>query len=51
VELLWQMRRQGFVVTEVPIHWEDQPDSRVGGTTGFAMLKGLMKIRFGHRPE
>ncbi|WP_245618567.1 hypothetical protein [Methanogenium cariaci] len=41
VELLWQMRRQGgFVVTEVPIHWEDQPDSRVGGTTGFAMLKG-----------
>ncbi|KAF1078476.1 glycosyltransferase [Methanogenium sp. MK-MG] len=51
VELLWQMKRQGFVVEEVPIHWEDQPDSRVGSTTGLAMLKGLMKIRFGHRPQ
>ncbi|MDE4908019.1 glycosyltransferase family 2 protein [Methanogenium marinum] len=50
VELLWQMKRQGFVIQEVPIRWEDQPDSRVGSTTGFAMLKGLLKIRFGRLP-
>ena len=49
VELLWRMKRQGFVVREVPIRWEDQPDSRVGSTTGFTMLKGLVKIRFGRR--
>ncbi len=51
VELLWEMKRQGFVVREVPIRWEDQPDSRVGSTTGFGMLKGLMMIRFGRRSE
>lgn len=50
VELLWQMKRQGFLIREVPIRWEDQPDSRVGSTTGFAMLKGLVQIRFGGRP-
>lgn len=49
VELLWQMKRQGYVVREVPIRWEDQPDSRVGSTTGIAMLKGLVQIRFGRR--
>ena len=47
VELLWQMKRQGYTVHEVPIRWEDQPDSRVGSTTGFAMLKGLLQVRFG----
>jgi dolichol-phosphate mannosyltransferase len=51
VELLWQMKRQGFIVREVPIRWEDQPDSRVGSTTGLGMLKGLLKIRFGRQPE
>jgi len=47
VELLWQMKRQGYTVHEVPIRWEDQPDSRVGSTTGFAMLRGLVMVRFG----
>lgn len=47
VELLWQMKRQGYTVREVPIRWEDQPDSRVGSTTGFAMLRGLLLVRFG----
>jgi glycosyltransferase involved in cell wall biosynthesis len=47
VELLWQMKRQGYFVREVPIRWEDQPDSRVGSTTGFAMLRGLVLVRFG----
>lgn len=50
VELLWRMKQQGFVVREVPIRWEDQPDSRVGSTTGLGMLKGLVKIRFGRLP-
>lgn len=49
VELLWQMKKQGYVVREVPIRWEDQPDSRVGSTTGFAMLKGLVLVRFGRQ--
>ena len=48
VELLWQMKRQGYTVREVPIRWEDQPYSRVGGTTGIVMLKGLVQIRYGH---
>lgn len=48
VELLWQMKQQGFTVREVPIRWEDQPNSRVGNTTGIAMLKGLVQIRYGH---
>lgn len=50
VELLWQMKKQGYHVREVPIRWEDQPDSRVGSTTGFSMLKGLLRVRLG-RPE
>ncbi|NLO77599.1 MAG: glycosyltransferase [Methanomicrobiales archaeon] len=49
VELLWQMKRQGYTVREVPIHWQDKPCSRVGSTTGFSMLKGLVQVRYGHR--
>lgn len=49
VDLLWQMKKQGCLVREVPIRWEDQPDSRVGSTTGFGMLKGLFLVRFGRK--
>ncbi|WAI02058.1 glycosyltransferase [Methanogenium organophilum] len=47
VELLWQMKKQGYEVREVPIRWKDQPDSRVSSTTGVAMLKGLVQVRLG----
>ena len=29
VDLLWQLRREGFTILEVPTEWRDQPGSKV----------------------
>jgi glycosyltransferase involved in cell wall biosynthesis len=47
VELLWRLRRAGYVVTEVPIVWQNKGDSRVQKRDMIRMLKGLFAIRFG----
>ncbi|PKL69930.1 MAG: glycosyl transferase [Methanomicrobiales archaeon HGW-Methanomicrobiales-1] len=47
VELLWRLQRAGYSITEVPIIWQNQGDSRVQKRDMFRMLKGLFAIRFG----
>ncbi len=47
VELLWQMRKAGYSVTEVPIVWQNTGDSRVQKRDMIRMLTGLFAIRFG----
>jgi len=47
VELIWRMRQSGFVVTELPIIWQNRGDSRVKGQDAFSMLVNLVKLRFG----
>jgi dolichol-phosphate mannosyltransferase len=47
VELIWRMRASGFVVTELPITWQNRGDSRVKGQDAFSMLMNLIKLRFG----
>jgi glycosyltransferase involved in cell wall biosynthesis len=47
VELIWRMRASGFVVTELPIIWQNRGDSRVKGQDAFSMLLNLVKLRFG----
>ncbi|MEI7858168.1 MAG: dolichyl-phosphate beta-glucosyltransferase [Methanomicrobiales archaeon] len=46
VELLWRMQRAGYIVTEVPIHWQNRGDSRVQTRDIITMIKGLFTIRF-----
>jgi dolichol-phosphate mannosyltransferase len=47
VELLWRLQRAGYNITEVPITWQNQGDSRVQKRDMIRMLKGLFAIRFG----
>jgi len=47
VELLWRLRCSGYVVSEVPIEWQNKGDSRVQKRDMFRMLSGLFKVRFG----
>ena len=47
VELLWRLQQAGYVVTEVPIVWQNKGDSRVQKRDMIRMLKGLFAIRFG----
>lgn len=47
VELLWRLQRAGYLVTEVPIIWQNKGDSRVQKRDMIRMLKGLFAIRFG----
>jgi len=46
-DALWQLKRAGIKVLEVPITWRDQGGSGIQvGRDGFKMLSGLLKIRF-----
>lgn len=49
VELLWRLKKAGFVIGEFPIAWQNTGDSRVRGTDMIRMLVGLLKIRLFQR--
>ena len=50
-ELLIIAARRGFRIKEIPVHWEDDPDSRVRiVSTAWADIKGLLRLRFGGIP-
>lgn len=46
VELLWRLQREGYVVGEFPIQWQNNGDSRVRRRDMIRMLAGLFKVRF-----
>jgi len=46
VELLWRLKRAGFVVTESPVAWKNTGDSRVRSSDMARMLAGLIRVRF-----
>ncbi len=47
-ELLILCEKNGYSVEEVPVRWEDDPDSRVRiVSTAYEDLKGLARLRFG----
>jgi len=46
-ELLLLAERMGFRISEVPVKWADDPDSRVRiASTAWEDLKGLVRVRF-----
>jgi len=47
VELLWRLKRAGYIVSEVPIEWQNKGDSRVQKRDMLRMLSGLFMVRFG----
>jgi hypothetical protein len=47
VELLWRLRKAGFIIREVPIRWQNDKDSRVRSTDMINMSAGLLRVRFG----
>jgi glycosyltransferase involved in cell wall biosynthesis len=47
VELLWRLRQNGYRVEEIPITWENQGESKVGAGDAEAMLRGMLRLRFG----
>ncbi|WOX55759.1 glycosyltransferase family 2 protein [Methanoculleus palmolei] len=47
VELLWQLRRRGCRVVEVPITWENRDESKVNASDAKEMLLGMIRLRFG----
>ena len=50
-ELLIIAARRGFRIKEIPVHWEDDPDSRVAIVrTAWEDVKGLLRLRFGGIP-
>ena len=51
-ELLIIAAARGFRIKETPVHWEDDPDSRVKIIpTAWGDIKGLLRLRFGGIPE
>ena len=47
-ELLILCEKNGYSVEEIPVRWEDDPDSRVRiASTAYEDLKGLARLRFG----
>lgn len=51
-ELLLIAKHSGFRIKEIPVHWEDDPDSRVKIiSTAWEDIKGLLRLRFGGMPE
>ena len=47
-ELLILAEKNGFRIKEIPVHWVDDPDSRVRIlNTAFEDLKGLLRLRLG----
>jgi glycosyltransferase involved in cell wall biosynthesis len=50
-ELLIIAAKRGFHIREIPVHWEDDPDSRVKIVrTAWEDIKGLLRLRFGGIP-
>ena len=51
-ELLIIAASRGFQIKEIPVHWEDNPNSRVKVIpTAWEDLKGLLRLRFGGIPH
>ena len=51
-ELLLIAAGRGFRIKEIPVHWEDDPDSRVKiVSTAWQDIKGLLRLRFGGIPK
>ena len=51
-ELLIIAARRGLRIKEIPVHWEDDPDSRVKIIrTAWEDIKGLLRLRFGGIPR
>ena len=51
-ELLIIASRRGYRIKEIPVHWEDDPDSRVRIIrTAWGDIKGLLRLRFGGIPS
>lgn len=50
VELLVIARKLGYRIVEVPVHWENSPDSKVQMLRdGPGMLRDLLRVRWRHR--
>lgn len=47
VELLWQMRKAGLQVIEIPSVWNDAGDSRLQTSDAFSMFTTLLRLRLG----
>lgn len=45
VELLAVARHHGFKITERPIRWENDPNSKVGASAYFDVLREVMQVR------
>ncbi|PWR75161.1 dolichyl-phosphate beta-glucosyltransferase [Methanospirillum stamsii] len=45
VELLWQLKKRGYSLIEVPVIWNDTLDSRLRLSDTIAMLATLLRIR------
>ncbi len=51
-ELLLIAEKFGYRIKEVPVHWKDDPDSRVRiVSTAMEDVKGLLRLRFGGMPR
>ncbi len=51
-EILVIAARRGYRIKDVPVHWRDDPDSRVKVVqTAWGDLKGLIRLRFGGIPR
>ncbi|MDA1278508.1 MAG: glycosyltransferase family 2 protein [Chloroflexi bacterium] len=50
-ELLLLARKARYAIKEIPVHWEDDPDTRVKiVSTAWEDIKGLLRLRFKGRP-
>jgi len=50
-ELLILSDKAGYRIKEIPVHWEDDPDTRVKIiSTAWEDVKGLLRLRFKGRP-
>ena len=51
-ELLLLAERNGYPIADIPVRWEEDPDTRVKVvSTAIADLKGLARLRFGGVPR
>lgn len=51
-EILLIAEKRGYRIAEVPVHWRDDPDTRVKVVgTAWGDIKGLLRLRFGGIPH
>ena len=51
-EILVIAEKRGYRIAEIPVHWRDDPDSRVNVVkTAWGDIKGLARLRFGGIPK